>query len=306
MTVSQQDSHDNTFAQIPLAQISPNPRQPRGQLGDLSGLVASIRLHGVCTPAIVQPFNGEGHVLIAGHRRTEAAREAGLATIPAVIAEGDGAILALIENVHREDLNPLDVAAALQGLKDRGMSQKAIADQLGLDASKVSRLLRLLDLPDAVRRLIQAGALSIAAANELSTLAMLDRVATVTPHEVMDSLSTPPTWGGVWARNMTCSVHRLISLADVRHHIELAVLAVELARRCDDAGQDVTDYMADRLTEDEYDDGPLASDDIDTLHAMATSILDTVPDFSKLGAADRSKLEELGERYLPDHDLATA
>jgi len=153
--------------EIPVGAIAPNRRQPRTGFGEerLQGLARSIEEVGVLQPVVVRRTNG-GYELVAGERRLRAARMAGLATIPAVIRESDDAEAlreALIENLHREDLGPLELAEAFQELlEDLGATQEVLADRLGVSRPHITNTIRLLQLPPQVQELlaerrIQAG-----------------------------------------------------------------------------------------------------------------------------------------------------
>ncbi|MFB3739681.1 MAG: ParB/RepB/Spo0J family partition protein [Candidatus Velamenicoccus archaeovorus] len=153
--------------EIPVEAVSPNPRQPRVTFEDesLDALASSIREVGVLQPIVVRRTQ-TGFELIAGERRLRAARKAGLATVPAVVRESDDADSlreALIENIHREDLNPVELAEAFHELLDElGLKQETLAERLGVSRSHVANTIRLLQLPAEVQQLlaerkIQAG-----------------------------------------------------------------------------------------------------------------------------------------------------
>lgn len=153
--------------ELPLDAIAPNPDQPRSTLQPeaLESLAASLRASGVLQPVVVAPADGEGrHLLIAGERRWRAARLAGLERVPAIVREVDARErleLALVENLVREDLSPIDVAQACACLvEDFGQSHGELAGRLGRSRPAISNLMRLLELPDAVQDLIAAGELS--------------------------------------------------------------------------------------------------------------------------------------------------
>ncbi|HEX9123010.1 MAG TPA: ParB/RepB/Spo0J family partition protein [Actinomycetota bacterium] len=153
--------------EIPVEGVSPNPRQPRVSFENesLDALALSIREVGVLQPIVVRKTEA-GFELIAGERRLRAARKAGLATVPAVVRESDDADSlreALIENIHREDLNPMELAEAFHELLDElGLKQETLAERLGVSRSHVANTIRLLQLPAGVQQLlaerkIQAG-----------------------------------------------------------------------------------------------------------------------------------------------------
>jgi ParB family chromosome partitioning protein len=157
--------------------IRPNPRQPRSSIhpAELQSLAASIRLHGVLQPLIVSPAtDGQGYVLIAGERRLEAARLAGLEAVPVIVrmaAEQDRLELALIENLQRTDLNPLEAAQGFRQLiDDFGLTHDQVAQRIGKSRAAVSNTLRLLKLPPAVRQALTTGTLSEGHARALLSL----------------------------------------------------------------------------------------------------------------------------------------
>ena len=142
---------------IPIARIAPNPSQPRKRFeqSELDGLAASIREQGVLQPLVVRA-RGDGYELIIGERRWRAAQLAGLAELPAVVLDAsDRAVveMALVENVQRADLNPMELAQAFRALiDDEGMTQEEVGRRVGLDRSTVANHLRLLELPGAIQQ----------------------------------------------------------------------------------------------------------------------------------------------------------
>ncbi len=153
------------FAEIPVDAVSPNPRQPREVFDEeaMSELVHSIREVGLLQPVVVRPA-AEGYELIMGERRWRASRQAGLGTIPAIVRQTeDTAMLrdALLENLHRSQLNPLEEAAAYQQLLDDfGCTHDELAGRIGRSRPQISNTLRLLKLSPAVQRRVAAGVLS--------------------------------------------------------------------------------------------------------------------------------------------------
>jgi ParB family chromosome partitioning protein len=153
--------------ELPLDAIVPNPDQPRAHIDDaaLEALAASIRASGVIQPVVVAPASSDGtHVLIAGERRWRAARLAGLERVPVVVRAVDARErleLALVENIVREDLTPIDVAVACATLvEDFGQSHGELAERLGRSRPAISNLVRLLELPESVQAKIADGAIS--------------------------------------------------------------------------------------------------------------------------------------------------
>ncbi len=161
------------FAEIPLDAITPNPRQPREVFDEdaLSELITSIKEVGLLQPVVVRQVGPERYELIMGERRWRACHEAGLDAIPAVVrATEDEKLLldALLENLHRAQLNPLEEAAAYdQLLKDFNCTQDQLADRIGRSRPQVSNTLRLLKLPPTVQRRLAAGVLSAGHARAL-------------------------------------------------------------------------------------------------------------------------------------------
>lgn len=160
------------FLQVPVDQIVPNPDQPRSHFDDaaLSELSDSIKEVGVLQPIVVSSSD-DGYVLIAGERRWRAAKAAGLGEVPAVIRGKSGEstlVEALVENVQRQDLTPLEEAHAYrQLLENYGMNQESVADRVGKSRPAVSNTLRLLQLPGPIQVMVDSGALSAGAARAL-------------------------------------------------------------------------------------------------------------------------------------------
>jgi ParB family transcriptional regulator, chromosome partitioning protein len=152
--------------ELPVALIRPNPNQPRTRFDEdsLAGLAASIEASGVVQPLLVRPLSDGGYELIAGERRWRAARQAGLERVPAVVrdsAEAERMQTALVENMVREDLNPVEEARACAALvEDLGLSKEELAKRVGRSRPAISNLIRLLDLPDEALELLQSGELS--------------------------------------------------------------------------------------------------------------------------------------------------
>ncbi len=161
------------LAEIPISQIQPNPYQPRKTFNEASieELARSVRQHGIVQPLVVTRA-GDKYKLIAGERRFRAAQKAGLTTVPALIKEmmqeGDALQIALIENIQREDLNPIEEALAYHQLHDEfQLTQEEISKRVGKERSTVANFLRLLKLPDSVKKLLASGQLSMGHARAL-------------------------------------------------------------------------------------------------------------------------------------------
>jgi ParB family chromosome partitioning protein len=173
--LSETPTEDDVMVDVPLDQISPNPNQPRKDFDSnaLTELSASIRASGVIQPIIVRR-DGTGYQLIAGERRWRAARQAGLDRIPAIVREATDAQsleLALVENLLREDLNPIEEAEAYQRLLAQfSWTQEDLAQRIGRDRSSIANSLRLLRLPDAIQADLRSGRLTMGHARALLAL----------------------------------------------------------------------------------------------------------------------------------------
>jgi ParB family chromosome partitioning protein len=166
-------SESRGLDELPLASITPNRFQPRDHFDEeaLSQLADSIREVGVLQPVLVRPTGDDEYELIAGERRWRAARRVGLQTIPALVRETDDAAAleqALVENIHRDGLNPLEEAAAYQQLiEDFGLTHDDVATRVGRSRATVSNTLRLMQLPPAIQKSVQQGKLSMGHARAL-------------------------------------------------------------------------------------------------------------------------------------------
>ena len=167
------DVQGATFREVPLDLISPNPRQPREHFDEeaLAELVTSIKEVGLLQPVVVREVADGRYELIMGERRFRASREAGLTAIPAIVRETpDDALLrdALLENLHRQQLNPLEEAAAYQQLlEDFGATHEELATRIGRSRSQVTNTIRLLNLPPTVQKRVAAGVLTAGHARAL-------------------------------------------------------------------------------------------------------------------------------------------
>lgn len=156
----------STLLEIPISAIKPNPHQPRAHFDEesLAALTSSVRELGVLQPVLVRRVGNETYELVAGERRLRAARRAGLPAVPAIVREvSETASLeeALVENLHRQDLNPLEEAGAYQQLiEDFGLTHEQLAARIGKSRAAITNTLRLFQLPPAVQRLVADGQLS--------------------------------------------------------------------------------------------------------------------------------------------------
>lgn len=166
-----------SFAELPVDAISPNPKQPRSVFDEdaMAELVESVREVGLLQPIVVRPLAAGRYELVMGERRWRAAQAAGLATVPAIVrATEDSDLLrdALLENLHRAQLNPLEEAAAYaQMLDDFGCTQEELANRIKRSRPQISNTIRLLRLPPTVQRRVAAGVLSAGHARALLAVA---------------------------------------------------------------------------------------------------------------------------------------
>ena len=174
--IPQKSASSQRSTDVAIDQISPNPRQPRSAFEQraLNELAESVKVHGIMQPLVVSK-SGDRYQLIAGERRFRAAQLAGLTRVPVVIRElvssSDALELALIENIQREDLNPIEEAVAYGHLhQEFGMTQEEISKRVGKERSTVANVLRLLKLPEEVRSLVASGELSMGHARALLTV----------------------------------------------------------------------------------------------------------------------------------------
>ena len=180
---------------IAIEDVHPAPGQPRKTFDDarLEELAASIRTQGIIQPLIVRQRAAGGYELVAGERRWRAAQKAGLHEVPAVIrdvAPAQAFEMALVENLQREDLNPIEEAAGYERLiAEFGYTQEKLADRVGKERSTVANSLRLLRLPDAVRGLVAQGRLSMGHARALLGLETTDAMERLARRTVSQDLS---------------------------------------------------------------------------------------------------------------------
>lgn len=171
------DANAPGVARLAIADVAANPNQPRRQFTNeaMSELIASVRAHGVLQPILVRPVAGGRYEIIAGERRWRAAQAVGLHEIPAVVRALDDRMafeIALIENIQRSDLNAIEEARGYRRLiDDFGHTQAVLAGIVGKSRSHVTNLLRLLELPESIQSMVEAGQLTMGHARALATAA---------------------------------------------------------------------------------------------------------------------------------------
>lgn len=180
--------------ELPVGAIEPNRRQPRSMFDDeaLQALALSIQEVGILQPIVVRK-SPSGYELIAGERRLRAARLAGLATVPVILRESDDSESlreALIENIHRENLNPIELAEAFRELlEELGLKQETLAERLGVSRSHVANTIRLLALPSEVQQLLAEGKIQAGHGRALLSLAEPEAQRTLALRSVAEELS---------------------------------------------------------------------------------------------------------------------
>ena len=228
------------FAEIPVGDISPNPRQPRQEFDeqDMAELVHSVREIGVLQPIVVRRKpEGAGFELVMGERRWRATQEAGLETVPAIIRETtDDDLLrdALLENLHRSQLNPIEEAAAYQQLlEDFGATHEELADRIGRSRPQVSNTIRLLKLPPLVQRRVAAGVLSAGHARALLGLPDAPAMERLAQRIVAEGLSVRATEEAVVLFQDPGDPKKPAAPRNTARHERLDYLATSLADRLD-------------------------------------------------------------------------
>jgi ParB/RepB/Spo0J family partition protein len=174
MTATATETLTGQLLELPLDQLHPSTDNPRRDVGDVVELATSIRSMGILEPLVVTP-NGDGYIVVAGHRRLAAAELAALETVPCVVRELDERerlAAMLVENLQRTDLQPLEEANAYHRLVDEfGHSQRELAEKVGRSQGHISKRLALLELPESVRADVDSGGIALADAVALSRLA---------------------------------------------------------------------------------------------------------------------------------------
>ncbi|HUF92778.1 MAG TPA: ParB/RepB/Spo0J family partition protein [Candidatus Limnocylindria bacterium] len=233
--MSSTPGEDETLVELELDQIEANPNQPRKAFGDeaLTELAASIRASGVIQPIIVRR-QGTGYQLIAGERRWRAARRAGLQRVPAVVRDATDAQsleLALVENLLREDLNPMEEAEAYQKLLAQfGWTQEELAQRVGKDRSSIANGLRLLRLPEPIQADLRGGRLTMGHARALLALSEAGDQLRLREEILAHSWSVRATEDSIRATEEAAGTRRLTGKPGRRRSPELTALEDRLQR----------------------------------------------------------------------------
>jgi ParB family chromosome partitioning protein len=188
-------TENDTVSSVDIRDLRPNPYQPRRDFNEekLEELAQSVREHGIIQPLIVRRSAVRGYDIVAGERRFRAAQMVGLTTVPVVVRDLSDVELmeiAVIENLQREDLNPIEIAEAYQSLMERaGMTQEELARRVGQSRSHVANMLRLLQLPDEVRQMVSKGKLTMGHARALLAVEDTGRLAELVRKVTEEGLS---------------------------------------------------------------------------------------------------------------------
>jgi ParB family chromosome partitioning protein len=226
---------DDVLLDVPIEQIEANPHQPRKDFDfkSLDELAASIKASGVIQPVIVRR-NGAGYQLIAGERRWRAARQAGLDRIPAIVRDATDAQsleLAVVENLLREDLNPIEEAEAYQKLLAQfGWIQEELAQRMGRDRSSIANSLRLLRLPDEIQADLRSGRLTMGHARALLALPTAAEQLRLRAEILAHDWSVRATEDSIRAGEELSHRRGLAPRKGRRRSAELAALEAELQR----------------------------------------------------------------------------
>jgi ParB family chromosome partitioning protein len=185
--------------EVPVNAVAPNPKQPRTRFDDetIATLAASIREVGILQPLVVRKAGDGRYELIAGERRLRAAKAAGLASVPIVLRDSEDADLlreALIENIHREDLNPIEQAEAFRALlEELGLKQEELADRVGVSRSHIANTIRLLALPLDVQQLLADDKITAGHARAVLSLGDNDAMSSLATRIAAEDLSVRQT-----------------------------------------------------------------------------------------------------------------
>ncbi len=232
-------------ALLGVDQLRPNPRQPRQDFDDaaLAGLAESIRTAGLMQPIVVRTIADGSYEIVAGERRWRAARRLGLASIPAIVRDIDdqtAAEWALIENIQREDLNPMDRASALRRLAEEfQLTHQQLGERVGLDRATVSNLLRLADLDPFTADAVRRGKLTQGHAKALLAVSRVDHRQTLAAAAI----------SGDWSvRELERRVQHTNRQIDPAQRVSAAASAVKGSAHLEDLERRLSEYLGSRVT----------------------------------------------------------
>lgn len=248
---------------LPISQVEPGLKQPRKRFDDeaLNDLADSIRTHGLIQPLTVRRLSSGYYQIIAGERRWRASKLAGLREVPAIVIEADDRKvmeLGLIENLQREDLNPVEEAAGYRVLMEEyGLTQEEVAQQVGKSRPAVANALRLLALPDAVHLLLEEGKLSAGHARALLSLPRKEEQKKLAQKVVSEGLSVRQTEALV--KRLLHAAEELSPKPEDPNHIYREAAAKDLSSRFGRRVSIVHGAKKGRVELEYYDDGDLTA-----------------------------------------------
>ncbi|MDR3349840.1 MAG: ParB/RepB/Spo0J family partition protein [Acidaminococcales bacterium] len=240
---------------LETGKLRPNPRQPRKNFDSekMRELASSIRQHGIIQPLIVRPV-GDGYEIVAGERRWRAARELALETVPALVRNyTDAQIMqiALIENIQRHDLNPIEEAEAFKQLIEAGLTQEEIAQKIGRSRPAVANTLRLLNLPEKVREFVSRGTMNMGQARPLLALSDRKQQAAAAEKIVADGMSARAAES--YINKLTQTAERAtqpppadIHTAEIEDRLALALGTQVRVKRQGGKGKILIDFYSDQ------------------------------------------------------------
>jgi len=289
----------DTFLSIPLSSIKKNPHQPRKNFDavKLQELSESIKTHGLQQPITVTAKDKDGtYTLIAGERRVRAAGLAGLTEIPAIIREGDIAVLALVENLQRDDISAIEEAQGYQDLVDRGETHESIGKLVGKSRTYISQKIRLLKLPSVIKIAMESdyygkGKLSEGGARQLMRLRILDKVAT------KESILHDSHMAH-FADGIINSPHRLRSVSAIRDQVDWIIHLLYYGHDHTPFDEKSLMMWRSEMLEKMRRGDPLNMDD------QSRWIFNHIqPDISKLTEADNKEIYEVMDRVIKDNTI---
>src|SRR2546428_677608 len=251
--LSSEPAEAESLVEVPIDQIEVNPNQPRKvfDFTALDELAASIRSSGVIQPIIVRRLAGS-YQLIAGERRWRAARQAGLERIPAIVRDATDAQsieLALVENLLREDLNPIEAAQAYQKLlAEFGWTQEELAQRIGKDRTSIANCLRLLRLPEEIQTDLRSGRLTMGHARALLALSSVAEQLRLRDEILAHDWSVRTTEDSIRAKESLAEARGLAPRKGRRRSVELAELEEALQRGLVTRGRILGDRRNGKLT----------------------------------------------------------
>lgn len=244
-------SSGREIVDVPVDQIVPNPSQPRESFSheEMEELIASIKEHGILQPLIVSPVD-EGYELIAGERRWRASKMAGMRTVPAIVRsvkDQQKLELALIENIHRQNLNPIEEAKAYKRLIDEfGLTQDEVAKKVGKSRPQVSNFIRLLELPPEIQEAVASGELPYTQARTLLALDSPSQQMKLYKKIVQGKMTVRDTEASIGSKRTKIKSPSDPNVAAREDDLRTSLgTKVQIKKRADGGGQILIDFYSD-------------------------------------------------------------